>query len=71
MNSSKYAQKNSLADSMVNLIDLKMIKAKAHSYASFAELITDIQWIIHNCSIMYPGNFGIIFYILSRITFER
>ncbi|XP_055306210.1 MYND-type zinc finger-containing chromatin reader Zmynd8-like [Sitodiplosis mosellana] len=42
------------SDSIVNPIDLTKIKAKAHSYSSLYELYTYVQWMVHNCVILYP-----------------
>ncbi|XP_055307301.1 uncharacterized protein LOC129571519 [Sitodiplosis mosellana] len=42
--------------SIVNPIDLTEIKAKTHSYGSLYELYTDVQWLLHNCVILYSEN---------------
>lgn len=44
-----------VADSIVNPIDLTKIKAKLDSYTSFNEFHADIEWMLHNCVILYSG----------------
>ncbi|XP_055306334.1 MYND-type zinc finger-containing chromatin reader ZMYND8-like [Sitodiplosis mosellana] len=47
---------HSKTDDMVNLINLTTIKEKIskNEYTSFFGLITDVHWIIHNSSVLFP-----------------
>ncbi|XP_031639189.1 protein kinase C-binding protein 1-like [Contarinia nasturtii] len=40
---------------LVNPIYLQKIKDKVHSYKSFGEFVSEIQWLVHNYQILYPG----------------
>ncbi|XP_055306175.1 zinc finger MYND domain-containing protein 11-like [Sitodiplosis mosellana] len=42
------------SNSLVNRIDLAGIKDKTYTYTSFFEFLVDVQWIIHNCSVLFP-----------------
>lgn len=43
---------------IVNPIDLSMIREKTHVYTGFNEFYVDICWLVHNCVVMYSGDFS-------------
>lgn len=45
----------SVSDVIVNPIDLSKIKDKAESYVSLDEFLIDIEWVVHNCQILFTG----------------
>lgn len=42
---------------IVNPIDLPKIKEKADSYTSLDEFVADIEWFVHNCEVLFEGDF--------------
>lgn len=49
------AENGQSSDLIVHPMDLTKIVEKQHTYDSLYELYTDVQWILHNCTILYPG----------------
>lgn len=45
-----------IAESIVNPLNLTKIKEKIDKYTSFDQFLADIQWITHNCFILFLGN---------------
>lgn len=43
---------------IVNPIDLAIINGKIQSYTSLEEFCVDLQWITHNCLVLYGGQFN-------------
>lgn len=51
--------KGATEESIVNPIDLTKIKGKISMYTSFEHFMADVQWIVHNCFILFLGKFPI------------
>ncbi|XP_055307299.1 zinc finger MYND domain-containing protein 11-like, partial [Sitodiplosis mosellana] len=48
--------KGATEESIVNPIDLTKIKENIGTYNSFEHFLADIQWIVHNCFILFLDN---------------
>ncbi|XP_031637919.1 uncharacterized protein LOC116350304 [Contarinia nasturtii] len=45
-----------ITESIVHPVDLSKIKQKIGTYTSFDHFLSDIQWIVHNCFILFLDN---------------
>lgn len=68
----KYPMENRIHDaiviqSIVNPMDLSLIKLKTHFYNSFNEFYVDICWIVHNAIVLFSGKclFDIILFVYT------
>lgn len=63
-----------LRDDILNPVDMAKIELKArnNSYKSLEEFFVDVQWFVHNCEIVYLGEFHFMFIIDTQyIYFEK
>lgn len=54
--------KSDVTESVVNSINLLTIKENIAAYTSFEALLADVQWIIHNCMILFASKWIILLF---------